>query len=260
MRKAGSDSPPRRSAPPQTHVLPSPPLVTLALPHRNPISHTPRERARRTHPDKGRRSQEAPVCVRPAQCPARRRSGRSAAGAWGTRRQPRPPGRPPQPARQAPPHPAGASIPQPTPADALDGSPPQPGSAALRRGQRLTLGPLPRACPRTGLAGGPAPRSPDLLSPRPPELIYWRFIWRSAIALRFRGKERSRWTLTSGSNRSALFSEALPAAPRRAGAGEARPECGWTASPLPGLAPPPPPGPALAFLCAGSHGSLQTYF
>lgn len=59
----GTESPPRCSGPPRTHVLPSPPLVTLALTHINPISHTPHKLAAehtRSHPDKDPRSPKRP--------------------------------------------------------------------------------------------------------------------------------------------------------------------------------------------------------
>lgn len=59
----GHRVPPRCSAPPQTHVRPSPPLVTPALTHINPISHTPHKRAAehtRSHPDKDPRSPKRP--------------------------------------------------------------------------------------------------------------------------------------------------------------------------------------------------------
>lgn len=70
--RQGTDSPlgagplPHQHTPPPTHVLPSPPLVTLALTYINPISHTrtnsPAEHTQ-AHPDKEVGPQRGLVCL-----------------------------------------------------------------------------------------------------------------------------------------------------------------------------------------------------
>lgn len=62
--------PPSRHTPPQTHVLPGPPLVTLVLTYINPISHTAQTGWEHTqaHPDKEgpQRGLFCPSCLFPS--------------------------------------------------------------------------------------------------------------------------------------------------------------------------------------------------
>lgn len=174
--------------PPRAHVLPSPPLVTLALPYRNPISHTPRERACRSHPDKGRCARGGLACASRSLPRAQRggardsRRGNLPGGAgwvWGRPRHPR---RLPRPLAR--PSPSGHTY-----HSRHLQTPPPP--VPCHRTQDADLGPAALSLSsdttgrKTSAQGQQSSRAGSS-----PQLIYWLFIWRNAIALGFRGKGR----------------------------------------------------------------------
>lgn len=188
---------PCRHTPPPTHVLPSPPLVTLALTYINPISHsrtnslanTPRRTQTKTA------LKEALLVPRVSSPVPRIVWGHSGLSEHALR------------------FPQSNPLPQQHPLQLGTASPPQepppphplwvhryrdkrprlplanPSSAALGRGALLALWPPPQACPLPGLAGNPFPKVSEAPGQAAPVLIYWQFIWRNSIALGFRAGE-----------------------------------------------------------------------